>query len=190
MNKNRDHDQLFKTLIRQFFGEFLRLFFAAWATRLDLEHVEWLEKEVLPNPPDGSRHLLDLVAKLQAKEPVASHALNAAENWLVLIHIEIESADRTTAIKPRLPSYYIHLRDRFGLPVLPIVIYLKVGLDGVGVDIIEEKFWELPVLVFRYLYVGLPGLDAVQYLESDNRLGVALSALMKIPKDQIRVLRN
>jgi len=108
----------------------------------------------------------------------------------VLVHIEIESADRTTAIKPRLPSYYIHLRDRFGLPVLPIVIYLKVGLDGVGVDIIEEKFWELPVLVFRYLYVGLPGLDAVQYLESDNRLGVALSALMKIPKDQIRVLRN
>ena len=108
----------------------------------------------------------------------------------MLVHIEIESADRTTAIKPRLPSYYIHLRDRFGLPVLPIVIYLKVGLDGVGVDIIEEKFWELPVLVFRYLYVGLPGLDAVQYLESDNRLGVALSALMKIPKDQIRVLRN
>ena len=64
MNENRDHDQLFKTLIRQFFGEFLRLFFAAWATRFDLEHVEWLEKEVLPNPPDGSRHLLDLVAKL------------------------------------------------------------------------------------------------------------------------------
>ncbi len=35
------------------------------------------------------------------------------------------------------------------------------------------------------LYVGLPGLDAVQYLEGDNWLGVALSALMRIPAEQV-----
>lgn len=35
---------------------------------------------------------------------------------------------------------------------------------------------------FRYLYVGLPGLEAGPYLHGENWLGVALSALMKLPK--------
>lgn len=185
MNENRDHDQLFKTLIREFFAEFLRLFFAVWATRFDLDHVEWLDQEVFPDPPDGSRHLLDLVAKLHAKAPVGEQDPEVPETWLALVHIEIESADRTTRIKPRLPAYYIHLRERSGLPVLPIVIYLKVGLDGIGVDVVEETFWEFEILKFRYLYVALPGLDAVQYLEGDNWLGVALSALMRIEKERM-----
>lgn len=34
-------------------------------------------------------------------------------------------------------------------------------------------------------YVGLPGLDAVKYVEGDSHLGVALSALMRIPRDRI-----
>ena len=70
------------------------------------------------------------------------------------------------------------------MPVLPIVVYLKVGLEGIGEDTVVEKFWELDVNTFRYLYVGLPGLDAEPYLRGDNWLGVALSALMKLPKDK------
>ena len=176
-----DHDQRFKTLIREFFADFLRLFFAVWAERFDLEKVEWLDKEVLPNPPEGSRHLLDLVAKLHAKRPVDEDG----ENLLALIHIEIEAPDRTTELKPRLPSYYVHLRDEHQLPVLPIVIYLKVKQDGIGVDVVSEKFWELEVLKFSYLYVGLPGLDGLEYVKGDSYLGVALSALMKLPTGRI-----
>ena len=59
-----DHDQRFKVLIREFFADFLRLFFAEWAARVNLASVQWLDKEVLPNPPEGSRHLLDLVARI------------------------------------------------------------------------------------------------------------------------------
>ena len=176
-----DHDQRFKTLIREFFADFLRLFFAEWAVRFDLEHVEWLDKEVLPNPPEGSRHLLDLVAKLHAKQPI----IEKNENLLALIHIEIEAPDRTTELKPRLPGYYVHLRDTHQLPVLPIVIYLRVGLDGIGFDVYAEKFWELEVLKFSYLYVGLPGLNGLEYIHGDNYLGVALSALMDLPDDRI-----
>jgi hypothetical protein len=46
-----DHDQRFKALIREFFGDFLRLFFAPWAERFDLGSVEWLDKEVFPDHP-------------------------------------------------------------------------------------------------------------------------------------------
>ena len=173
-----DHDQRFKAIIREFFADFLNLFFADWAKRLDLTTIEWLEQELLPDPPGGERHVVDLVAKLRTLEP-----LGDGDEWLALVHIEIESPDKTTLLKPRLPRYYAHLRDRHGLPVVPIVIYLKVGLDGVGIDTVVERVWELDVSTFRYLYVGLPGLDAEPYLRGDNWLGVALSALMKLPKD-------
>src|SRR3954470_19684779 len=181
MDEYGDHDQRFKAMIREFFADFLRLFFADWAARFDLDRVEWLDKEVLPDPPEGSRHLLDLIAKLRPKEPAAGHDPAVPDTWLALVHIEIESPEKTTLLKPRLPGYYLHLWEQHGLPVLPVVLYLKVGLDGVGTDTVEHRFWELPVLTFRYLYVGLPGLDAVQYVQGDNWLGVALAALMRIP---------
>lgn len=37
----------------------------------------------------------------------------------------------------------------------------------------------MTVLHFEYLYVGLPALDAEQYVHGDNWLGVALAALMR-----------
>jgi hypothetical protein len=174
-----DHDQRFKSLIQEFFGDFLRLFFADWAARFDLSTVEWLDKEIMPDPPEGTRHLPDLVARIHTRERIDS------EQWLALIHIEIEAPDRATLLKPRLPRYYIHLRDKYEMPVLPIVIYLKVGMNGIGVDVYEERFWELSTLRFSYLYVGLPGLDAVQYMHGDNWLGVALAALMRIPPEKV-----
>ena len=185
MADHEDHDQRFKALIQAFFAEFLLLFFGKWAARFDLGSVSWLDKEVLPDPPDGSRHVLDLVAQLRAKVPVSPEAGDQPADWLALLHVEIDASDKTTRVKPRLPPYYMHLRGKYGLPVLPIVIYLKVGLDGVGIDVVVEEFWELDVLTFKYLYVGLPALNAEEYVQGDNWLGVALSALMKISPDRI-----
>ncbi len=182
---NEDHDQRFKTLIREFFADFLRLFLANWAARFDLNQVEWLDKEVLPEPPDGARHVLDLVAKLRALEPTTGHDPDQPVRWLALIHIEIESPDRKTSVESRLPSYYRHLKDKSNLPVLPIVIYLRVGLEGIGAAEVHDICWDFRPQTTRYLYVGLPGLDAVQYLEGESWLGVALSALMKIDKERI-----
>lgn len=176
-----DHDQRLKTLIRTFFADFLRLFFAEWAARLDLSAVEWLEQDLFPDPPEGSRHVLDLVARV----PVAAAEEAATATSILLVHVEIESPDRTTRLKARLPYYYHFLRDKYQLPVLPIVVYLKVGLDGLGVDACVEELWGLEVSRFQYLYVALPGLDGVEYLQGDNWLGVALSALMRVPPDRV-----
>ena len=177
-----EHDQWFKNLLRHFFADFLRLFFAEWAARFDLSQIDWLDKELLPDSPDGPMRVLDLVARVGAAQPV--HDPLAEPPWLVLVHVEIESPDRTTRIKPRLPYYYCHLRTAYGLPVLPIVVFLNVQLDGIGVDVQIERFWELEVVAFRYLYVGLPGLDGVEYVQGDTWLGVALAALMKIPRER------
>jgi hypothetical protein len=179
-----DHDQRFKALLQHFFGDFLRLFFAPWAERLDCEKVEWLDKEVFPEPPEGDRHVLDLVAKLATLQPVPGQRPGEVDSWLALVHVEIESPDKVAPLRPRMFRSYVHLRAQHGLPVLPIGLYLRVGLQGIGVDVYEEHFWELRPVRFEYLYVGLPALDAVEYVQGDNWLGVALSALMRVPKDK------
>jgi hypothetical protein len=176
-----DHDQRFKTLIREFFVEFLLLFFATWINRLDLSAPEWLEKELFPDPPEGKRHGIDLIAKVPLVSPIG----DAVGPSIILVHIEIESPDRSTDLKSRLPFYYHFLRDKHQLPVLPIVLYLKVGLDGIGIDTCLDVTDDFEVCRFRYMYVGLPGLNGVQYVQGDNWLGVALSALMKIPPDRV-----
>ncbi|HEV3025393.1 MAG TPA: DUF4351 domain-containing protein [Pirellulales bacterium] len=81
-------------------------------------------------------------------------------------------------------EYYEPLRRRHDLPVLPIGLYLRVGLDGIGWDAYEEYFWEHQLVRFNYPYVGLPALDAEQYLRQHNWLGVALAALMRVTKER------
>jgi hypothetical protein len=98
------------------------------------------------------RRALDLVAKLPTREPVPGQHPGEQEQWLALVHIEIESPDKATTLRWRVHRAYTHLRDKYGLPVLPIALYLRVGLDGVGIDVYEEHLWELGPLHFEYLF--------------------------------------
>src|SRR5262245_21256858 len=113
-----DHDQRFKTLLREFLGQFFELFFPEWAQRLDFSRVEWLDKEVFPDPPAGLRRSLDLVAKLPVRDPVDG-AGDVSDEWLALVHVEVESADTVAPLRRRMYQFYNHLRRRHDLPVLP-----------------------------------------------------------------------
>jgi hypothetical protein len=179
-----DHDQRFKSLLKAFFAEFFQVFFPAWADRFDFARVDWLEQEVFPDPPRGERRSLDLVARVPLRPGVphpASESGGPADCWLTLIHIEIEYRDSVAPLRPRMHSYYEQLRRQHGLPVLPIALYLRVGLHGVGWDVHEEKYWDHRLLTFEYAYVGLPGLDGERYVAGEHLLGVALTALMRVP---------
>jgi hypothetical protein len=45
-------------------------------------------------------------------------------------------------------SYYEYLRRTHDLPVWPIALYLRVGLEGIGWDVYEETFWDHRLLSF------------------------------------------
>jgi hypothetical protein len=177
-----DHDQRMKVLLREFFIEFLRLFFPLWAARFDFSTLVWLDKEIFPDPPRGERRAADLVARLTTREvPPRAHA---PEDWLALVHIEVESADKVAQFRRRMYHYYTPLSRDYDLPVLPLAVYLRVGLEGLGWDVYEESFWGQRILHFTYPYVGLPALDAEQYVRQDNWLGVALAALMRVAPER------
>jgi hypothetical protein len=179
-----DHDQRFKVLLPEFFPEFIEVFFPSWVGRFDFGSLEWLQQEVFPDPPQGERFAVDLVAKARLRKPVVVSTVNPQEQWLALIHVEVESRESVQPVRKRIYQYCGYLADKHNLPVLPIGLYLRVGLDGIGWDVYEEYFWEHRILRFENPYVGLPALDAEQYLRQDNMLGVALAALMNVSPER------
>ncbi len=181
-----DHDQRFKVLLKEFFVEFMALFFPAFAARFDFSRLEWLDKEFFPDPPQGEVLVADLVARAPLRAPATGELTSA----LALIHAEVESRDAVQVFRRRMFEYWEILRRRSDCPVLPIAIYLRVGLNGIGIDGYAEDFEDLQVLRFQYFYVGLPGLDAEQYLQGGSWLGVALSALMRSPRGRRAWLRS
>ncbi len=178
-----DHDQRLKVLLKEFFEAFFLAFFPHWADRFDFHEIDWLDKELFTAPPRGERRQLDLVARLRLRPGVPPPREGVAD-LVALVHVEVESRDSVAAFRPRMFDYYVQLRRETGLPVLPIALFLRVGLDGIGRDAYEERFWEQSVVRFEYDYVGLPAVEAEEHATGENLLGVALSALMRQPADR------
>jgi hypothetical protein len=181
-----EHDQRFKQLLQEFLPEFLLLFFPQRAQHLDLGRIEWLDKEIFPDPSQAEVYQLDLVARLRYR----AATLQAGAEALALVHIEVESRDAVASFRRRMYQYYESLRRKYGLPVLPVAVYLRVGLEGIGVDTYVEAYEDLEVLRFQFHYLGLPALDAEQYVGGGNWLGVALAALMRVPAARRAWLRG
>ncbi len=175
-----DHDQRFKMLLKEFLPEFFELFFPEWAKLFQFNQTEWLDTETFSDPPEGDRRMLDLVAKLKCRDDDSNEE---PEEWLSLIHIEVESATTIAPLRRRMHRYYTDLRQRHDLPVLPVALYLRVGMDGIGVDEYRESFNSFEILHFRYLYVGLSQLDGVKYSQQKNILASAFAGLMKQPTE-------
>jgi hypothetical protein len=173
-----DHDQRLKVLLKEFFEAFFTCFFTAWADRFEFTEIDWLDKELFLAPPQGEKRQLDLVARLKLR-PGSPPPREGETDLVALVHVEVESRDSIAAFRPRMFDYYVQLRRDTGLPVCPIALFLRVGLDGRGWDAYEEHFWEEEIVHFRFAYIGLPGLPGEAYATGENLLGVALSALMR-----------
>jgi hypothetical protein len=178
-----DHDQRLKVLLKEFFEAFFLCFFPAWAARFDFSAIDWMDKELFLAPPQGEKRQLDLVARLSLR-PGAPPPRPGMTDLMALVHVELESRASIAGFRPRMFEYYIQLRRDSGLPVLPIALFLRVGVNGIGWDAYEEHFWEQRIVRFEYAYVGLPALDGEQFVTGENLLGVALSALMRTPGDR------
>ena len=106
------HDQRFKSLIREFLLQFLQLFFGDWLDLIDLSDMEWLDQEIFSDPPDGDRHVLDLVVRVRSREPIPPWHDRPGSDFAMAVLIEIESPDSVTSITQRMPRYIRKLRDK------------------------------------------------------------------------------
>ena len=163
------HDQLFKELLRAFLPDFIYLFYPDVAARLNWAEATFPNVEVFTDVPEGSVRRADTIAIVPTW---------GGEPELVLIHVETQSV-RRSEVRFRMFEYYMLLRLRYKLPVFPIVLYIVPETGGITYETYVESLFGSDILTFTYAAVGLPELKAEDYLENDNLLAPALSALMQ-----------
>ena len=169
------YDQLFKTILERLLRDFLELFFFEVADRLDFQSLSFVDKEVFANVPEGTVREADIVAKLHTHE---------GEPELVLVHIEVQTEPRSDFPR-RMFEYYSVLRLHYGIPVFPVVVYLRQGPSSRLAEYRESLFGE-ELLLFRYHTLALARLAAEEYVGT-SPLGAALAALMAAKKDRARL---
>jgi len=163
------HDQLAKDLFRTFFADLLRLAAPEAAPRLRLDGAVFLDKQAFTDWPEGDRREMDLLAEV----PVAD-----LTDHRILVHVEVE-AEARSGMTDRIWQYYMQIRLRHGLLVVPLLVNLKGGRPGVHREVLDEGFEEPATARFRYRVFGLSGCSAEEYLALPEPLGWALAALMR-----------
>ena len=162
------HDQRFKEFLREFFQDFLKLFYPDVEARLQFRDIEFPETELFIDFPDGERREADVVAKLETFD---------GSPELVLIHVEIQSRPERD-FEARMFEYYALLWSRYKIPIFPIVLYLHGGDAGTSQEEYHVKLFGRDVVRFRYESVRLERMNAEEYLRQGGPVGAALAALM------------
>ena len=156
------HDRLFKSLLRAFLPDLLRLVAPGVAERLRLGRITFLDKELLAG--DGRRREADLVARIPLRD-----------RGTLLVHVEVEARARRS-MPGRLRAYAHRIQTLYDGQLLTILVNLRGGPPGIQRMHPEE---EIPGLSsFQYIVFGLAGCDAADYLERPEPLAWALAAVM------------
>lgn len=166
-----DHDQLFKTLLKLFFADLLKITVPAVARGLDLERAKFLEQESFSDVPAGQKVLFDLVAEVPLLEVDAQ--IDAA---VMLVEVE---GDFRRASENRFWRYYAHARLKHDRPVLLVVVWLHGGPAGISPYQVVDELLGLEIHRFTFIGFGLSGSPAEQFLARDEPLAWALAALMR-----------
>ena len=165
--RSMSHDQLSKSLITTYFRDFLTLAAPDSVRHLRPDEAVFLDKELCLDWPDGNRRELDLLARV----PVETGDLE------ILVHVEIESR-AGAGMEQRMWRYYMQIRLRHELLILPILLNLRGGRAGVRLEVLEEGVGAARV-TFPYHALGLSGCQAEDWLARPEPIAWAFAALMR-----------
>jgi predicted transposase YdaD len=158
------HDRLFKSLLRAFLPDLLRLVAPGVAARLHLDRVTFLDKELLVG--EGRREA-DLVARVPLRDKGA-----------LIIHVEIEARARRT-MPQRLRAYALRIQSLYEGQLLTILLNLRGGSPGVQRMRLDGELPDPELSSFQYVAFGLAASLAVDYLKKPEPLAWALAAVMR-----------
>ncbi|MCP4589618.1 MAG: hypothetical protein GY842_02630, partial [bacterium] len=174
--ERKQHDLVFKILLRHFFADLLELTEPQFAERVDLTSVEFLDKETFSDFPTGLRREADLVARLTSKD---------GEGRIVLVQTEVEG-EFGSQMDERGFHYYLYLRGKYQVPVLLIVVFLRGGRgESLTVRQYVDRAEGVEVCRFRYLAFFLAHSRAERFVELRQALAPGLAALMKSDWDPV-----
>lgn len=162
------HDQLFKELLQEYLREFCLALLPRAARQLRWDEVEFLGTDLFTDQPVGRRRQPDLVARVRTL---------SGGDACILIHLEIEASPGADFPR-RMYEYHSLLWTRYGVPVLPIAVFIRASGRGQQHGIYAADTLGEEVLRFRYHLLALRDIVAAD-LPADNPITHALLPLLK-----------
>lgn len=177
-----DHNQLFKTLLKEFFLEFVEVFLPAVSLYLDPRKVSFLDKELFGADAPGGKRNAELAVKVKFKNQPA----------FFLIHIEPQSTRRRRgAFAERMFDYFALLRRASRLPVYPVALLPYDKPRNLEPNTFRIAFPDQTVLEFRFAVIQLNRLNWRDSLRRDNPAAAALMAQMGFaPAERVEVKKE
>lgn len=157
------HDRLFKTLLRAFFADLLRLTAPGVYSRAALARIVFLDKELLTG---SGRREADLLARVPLRG-----------GGSLLIHVEVEARSHRR-MPHRLRAYASRIQAGYDAQVLSIVLYIRGGEPGIRWHDLAGEVKAPEITAFRYVAFSLVGCPAADFLARPEPLAWALAALM------------
>lgn len=172
VKKHIDHDRLFKELLETFFGEFVELFFPQVYEYIDLEHIKFLQQELLTDVTRGDKHQVDILVETKLK----------GEPGIVLLHVE-NQANVQAEFAERMFVYFSRLFQKHRCRILPIAVFTYPERRNEA-DQFKLEFPFMQVLDFKFLTLELKKHNWKDYIRSNNPVAAALLSKMGYQKTE------
>ncbi|MFI5381605.1 MAG: Rpn family recombination-promoting nuclease/putative transposase [Tepidisphaerales bacterium] len=178
-----DHDQLFKSLVHEFFVELVDLAAPELAAQIERSSVEFLDPEVFFRTAAGDRQQADVVVKVRLRN----------ESACIVVHVEFQSTAQADFAK-RMFAYFAGLHLKLDLPVYPIALFsydqpYRDEPSAYAIDIAGFS-----ILRFGFRVMQLNRMNWREFARRPNPVAAALMAKMRIgakerPKAKLACLR-
>ncbi|MEM6453677.1 MAG: DUF4351 domain-containing protein [Acidobacteriota bacterium] len=171
---NQPHDAFFKSLFRSFFADLLRLSLPEAAAALALDRLTSVRTDLADGPGKPRTGEVDLLARAPLRDP--------PDHRHALVHVEIEARFRR-AMDARMVRYAHRLWGRYNAPLCQLVVFLSGGGVARGVRRIAGHARPFYRPAVDYVALCLERCDPADFLDRDEPLAWALSALMRAGND-------
>lgn len=173
-----DRDRLFRDLLKNFFLEFVDLFFPKIAVAIDPKSIRFLEDEESPKPQE------------QGDNPPAPTVQGASSNVLVQVrlrgqescfwvHLE-NSSETSIKLERRIFHTFARLDEKYNLPIYPIILQSSDTSQRLETNGYRVEFVDRRVLDFSFVAIQLHRLNWRDFLQRRNPVAAALMPTMNV----------
>ncbi|WP_299489790.1 DUF4351 domain-containing protein [Acaryochloris sp. IP29b_bin.137] len=173
-----DRDRLFRDLLKNFFLEFVDLFFPKIAVAIDPKSIRFLEDEASPKPQEQGEN-----APAPPKEGASSNVLVQVrlrgQESCFWVHLE-NSSETTIKLERRIFHTFARLDEKYNLPIYPIILQSTESSQRLETNGYRVEFVDRKVLDFSFVAIQLHRLNWRDFLQRRNPVAAALMPTMNV----------
>lgn len=173
-----DRDRLFRDLLKNFFLEFVDLFFPKIAVAIDPKSIRFLEDEESPKPQEQGGNS-PASAQQEASSNVLVQVRLRGQESCFWVHLE-NSSETNIKLERRIFHTFARLDEKYNLPIYPIILQSSDTSQRLETNGYRVEFVDRRVLDFSFVAIQLHRLNWRDFLQRRNPVAAALMPTMNV----------